>query len=58
MIANNILELIGNTPMVYLNKINDGQAKIALKLEYFNPSNSVKDRASLYMLKEAEKKDL
>lgn len=55
MIYNNILELIGNTPLVRLNKSNDTEAEIALKLEYFNPSNSVKDRASFYMLKEAKK---
>lgn len=55
MIYNNILELIGNTPLVRLNKLNDTEAEIALKLEYFNPSNSVKDRASFYMLKEAKK---
>ena len=55
MIYNNILELIGKTPLVKLNKLNDTEAKIALKLEYFNPSNSVKDRASFYMLNEAKK---
>lgn len=48
MIYNNILELIGNTPLV---RYND---KISLKLEFFNPSNSVKDRASYSMLKEAQ----
>ncbi len=47
MIYNNVLELIGNTPLVrYKNNI-------CLKLEYFNPSGSVKDRASYNMLKEA-----
>lgn len=55
MIYNNILELIGNTPLVKLNKLNDTEAEIALKLEYFNPSNSVKDRAAFYMLNEAKK---
>lgn len=55
MIYNNILELIGNTPLVKLNKLNDGYADIALKLEYFNPSNSLKDRAAFYMLNEAKK---
>lgn len=55
-IHNNILELIGNTPMVFLNKLNDGYAKIAVKLEFFNPANSVKDRPALYMIKQAEKK--
>ena len=47
MIHENVLELIGNTPLV---KYNDN---ICLKLEYFNPSSSVKDRASYSMLKGA-----
>lgn len=55
MIYNNILELVGKTPLVKLNKINDTEAEIALKLEFYNPSGSVKDRASYYMLKEAKK---
>lgn len=55
MIYNNILELIGKTPLVRLNKMNDTDAEIALKLEFFNPSSSVKDRASFYMLNEAKK---
>lgn len=55
MIYNNILELIGKTPLVKLNKLNDTEAEIALKLEFFNPSNSVKDRAAFYMLNEAKK---
>ena len=58
MIRSNILELIGSTPMVMLNKINDTDAKIAVKLEYFNPANSVKDRPALYMLEQAERKGL
>lgn len=48
----NVLELIGKTPMV---KYNDN---ILLKLEFFNPSHSVKDRASFYMLNEAKKQGL
>lgn len=51
-IYNNILDLIGNTPLV---KYSDN---ILLKLEYYNPSNSVKDRASLYMLNDAVDKGL
>lgn len=54
MIYNNILELIGRTPLVKLNKLNDSEAEIALKLEFFNPSGSVKDRAAYYMLKVAQ----
>ena len=46
-VVNNIAELIGNTPMVKLNKIiNPEGAGIYVKLEYFNPSRSVKDRAA------------
>lgn len=48
----NVLELIGKTPMV---KYNDN---IYLKLEFLNPSHSIKDRASLYMLNEAKKQGL
>ena len=55
-IANNIVELIGNTPMVYLNRVTEGlNAKIALKLEYFNPMGSVKDRIGAAMIEAAEK---
>lgn len=55
MIYNNILELIGKTPLVKLQNLNQGEAEIALKLEFFNPSGSVKDRAAFYMLNEAKK---
>lgn len=55
MIYNNILELIGRTPLVKLQKMNDTDCEIALKLEFFNPSGSVKDRAAFYMLNEAKK---
>ena len=55
-IANNTAELIGNTPLVRLNRINAGiDATIALKLEYFNPAHSVKDRIAVAMLDAAEK---
>jgi cysteine synthase A len=59
-IANNITELIGNTPLVKLNRINAGKefedsATIALKLEYFNPAHSVKDRIAVAMIDAAEK---
>lgn len=54
-IYNNILELIGSTPLVKLNKINDGVADIAIKLEAFNPGNSIKDRPALNMIETAEK---
>ncbi len=54
-IANDLTDLIGGTPLVRLNKLNTGDAKIAVKLEYFNPANSVKDRAALKMIVDAEK---
>jgi len=55
-IANNITELIGNTPLVRLNRINAGiDATIALKLEFFNPAHSVKDRIAVSMIDAAEK---
>ena len=54
-IADNILQLIGNTPMVKLNKVNEGcVAEIVCKLESNNPANSVKDRIALSMIEQAE----
>lgn len=53
-IANNITDLIGNTPLVYLNRLNPGAARIALKLEFFNPAHSVKDRIAVAMIDAAE----
>jgi len=56
-IADNILGLIGNTPLVKLNKLAEGcEAEIVCKLESFNPANSVKDRIALSMITEAEKR--
>ena len=55
-LANNITELIGDTPMVRLNFIvEDGWADVYAKLESFNPGGSVKDRISLSMIEAAEK---
>lgn len=58
-VADNIAELIGNTPLVRLNRLPDsGGAEVFVKLEYFNPSGSVKDRAAYNMILEAEKAGL
>ncbi len=57
MVHNSILELIGKTPLVSLNKIveNHGlQAEIVAKVEFFNPGGSVKDRVALNMIEDAE----
>lgn len=54
-VVNNITELIGDTPIVKLNKLNPHNgADIYLKLEFFNPGSSVKDRIALSMIEAAE----
>src|SRR6188768_1627340 len=54
--CDNILEAIGNTPMVRLNKVIDGiKATVYAKVETFNPGNSIKDRMALKMIEDAEK---
>ena len=54
--ANSILETIGNTPLVKLNKItSEIDALVLAKVESFNPGNSVKDRMALKMIEDAEK---
>ncbi|MBS1532304.1 MAG: pyridoxal-phosphate dependent enzyme [Bacteroidetes bacterium] len=56
---NNILETIGNTPLVKLNKITkDIPATVLAKLETFNPGNSIKDRMAVKMIEDAEKNGL
>lgn len=58
-VANNISELIGNTPLVKLRRVRPDQgAEIYLKLEMFNPSKSVKDRAAFNMIVQAEQQGL
>jgi cysteine synthase A len=54
-IYNSITELVGNTPMVRLSKVNDSQATVLAKLEFFNPASSVKDRIGLSMIEAAER---
>jgi cysteine synthase A len=56
-IADSVLDLIGGTPLVKLNKVCEGSnAEIVCKLESSNPANSVKDRIALSMITEAEKR--
>jgi cysteine synthase A len=50
-----ITDLIGKTPIVKINKINDGDAEVYVKLEYFNPLSSVKDRIALALIEAGEK---
>ena len=54
-IKNNILETIGNTPLISLNKITkDFPCTVLAKVDYFNPGNSIKDRMALKMVEVAE----
>lgn len=56
-IAKDVSDLIGNTPLVELKKLGEGlAARVVLKLEYFNPGHSLKDRIALAMIEAAEQK--
>lgn len=56
---NNILELIGNTPLIKLNKVTEGfKGNFYAKVEAFNPGHSSKDRIALYIIEEAEKRGI
>lgn len=60
-IIKNVTDLIGNTPLIELsklNKINDSNSTILAKLEFLNPGGSIKDRIALSMIEDAEKKGL
>lgn len=59
MILNNIYESIGKTPIIRINHIKErDMAEILVKIESFNPAGSIKDRASLYMIEDAERNGL
>ena len=53
-IYDNVIQTVGNTPLVRINKLNVGEAEILAKLEFFNPCGSVKDRIGLAMIEAAE----
>src|ERR1700678_2656170 len=58
-IYNNILETVGNTPLVRLNRVTAGlEATILLKCEFFKPLGSVKDRIGMAMIEDAEKRGM
>jgi len=57
-IYENITEKIGNTPLIRINRLNEGNATILAKVESFNPLSSVKDRIALAMVEGAEKSGL
>ncbi len=56
--SDNILDTIGNTPLVKINKLNTGNSIILAKVESFNPAGSIKDRPALNMIEDAEKRGL
>ena len=58
-IYNNIVETVGHTPLVKLNRVTAGlNATVALKCEFFNPLGSVKDRIGMAMIEDAERRGI
>ncbi len=58
-VYDNVLQLVGNTPLIHLNKITEGfKGEFSAKVEAFNPGHSSKDRIALYIIEEAEKKGI
>jgi len=58
-IYKNIVETVGRTPLVKLNRVTDGvDATVLLKCEFFNPASSVKDRIGMSMIEDAEKRGM
>lgn len=58
MLANSVIDLIGNTPIVKVNNLETYGNEIYIKLEGANPGRSTKDRIALKMIEDAEKKNL
>lgn len=58
MIYQHLTELIGHTPLLEISGIKDQKARIILKLEYYNPGGSVKDRIALAMIQDAEQRGI
>ena len=55
---NNLLEMVGNTPVVRINNIDTGPCELFVKLENLNPGGSIKDRVGIKIIEEAEKSGL
>ena len=51
----NVLEMIGNTPMLELKRMDTGKCRLFVKMESMNPGNSIKDRIAVEMIEAAEK---
>ena len=55
-VYDNVLEMVGRTPMLEISKFDTGPCKLFLKLELLNPAGSIKDRIGVSMIEEAEKR--